>query len=327
MKTKITFFVALMLVLAMYYPLSANKWRVCNVAGIIADFTGLQQANDASSVLPGDTVYLEGSGTSYGNVTINKKLIIIGPGFFLGDNDSTQANKIPSTIGTLIMSPGSEGSVLSGLTIFSYLYLTAGNIVLKHCNSSSINYVYSSNNMFIQSFLSRLFIFPPATNIIIKNNVIYAPNTEYALYMDDGTNAVIFNNVIQAHHRLSNADYRNNIFTGSLSSNNLFEVTGSCTIKNNISALNQYAAYADNLINQDMNAVFVCWNDCTGYGADNRFKLLLPTSPAIGYGYNGVDCGIFGGDEPYVLSGIPDFPAVWELMISGVHVTVKAKSH
>ena len=41
---------------------------------------------------------------------------------------------------------------------------------------------------------------------------------------------------------------------------------------------------------------------------------LAPNSPAIGAGYNGVDCGIFGGPTPYELSGLPSRPWIYELM-------------
>ena len=41
---------------------------------------------------------------------------------------------------------------------------------------------------------------------------------------------------------------------------------------------------------------------------DGRYKLKAG-SPAIGYGVGGVDCGIYGGPEPYVLSGMPTVPA------------------
>ena len=117
MKTKVTFYVIMVLAVFLCQPLFSAKWRVSNVAGVVANFTDLQQANDASSVLAGDTVYLEGSTINYGDANINKKLIIVGPGFFLGENDSTQANKVPAIISTLNMNPGSEGSVITGVSI------------------------------------------------------------------------------------------------------------------------------------------------------------------------------------------------------------------
>jgi hypothetical protein len=37
-------------------------------------------------------------------------------------------------------------------------------------------------------------------------------------------------------------------------------------------------------------------------------EIKTRTSPGLGAGFGGTDCGIFGGAEPYVLSGIPPIP-------------------
>jgi len=327
MKTKITFSIVILLAVLISQPLSATKWRVSNVPGVIANFTNLQLANDAVSVLAGDTVYLEGSTLNYGDATINKKLIIVGPGFFLGENDSTQANKVAATLNSLNMNTGSEGSVVTGVSMTGSLTLTAGSIVIKRCYASYTVTIFSSNNILIQSWFNRITCYASTQNNIIKNNAIYSPIYEYCLMMQDGSNAVVFNNIFFGYHRICNAEYRNNIAYSNSSYYNVFDVAGSCTVENNIAAGAQYNSYPNNLNNQDMNTVFACFNNCTGFSSDERYKLLVPTSPAIGYGYGGVDCGIFGGSQPYVLSGIPSFPAIWELVVDGISVTVKAKSH
>ena len=46
---------------------------------------------------------------------------------------------------------------------------------------------------------------------------------------------------------------------------------------------------------------------------------LAPNSPAIGAGFNGVDIGMFDGPEPYVLSGIPPFPWIYEFTVPPVY--------
>ena len=65
------------------------------------------------------------------------------------------------------------------------------------------------------------------------------------------------------------------------------------------------------------------------------YGLVLKTgSPAIGAGMNGVDCGIFGGNQPYVLSGIPPIPSIFEINYTAVgssavpiQVNLKAKTN
>ena len=124
-------------------------------------------------------------------------------------------------------------------------------------------------------------IYSPAQNNIIKNNVFDAPayTNEYCFLMNDGTNAIVFNNIFKGHQRICNTEYRSNLSTGNQYWEDIFSAEGSCTVENNISASVQYSSYPDNLINQDMNTVFVCWNDCTGFTSDDRYKLLQPTSP------------------------------------------------
>ena len=63
---------------------------------------------------------------------------------------------------------------------------------------------------------------------------------------------------------------------------------------------------------------------------DGQYQLKAG-SPAIGAGNGGVNCGAYGGPNPYVLSGLPPVPATWFFNIgdpSGPYnVQVKVKSH
>ena len=50
-----------------------------------------------------------------------------------------------------------------------------------------------------------------------------------------------------------------------------------------------------------------------------------------GAGVSGTDCGIFGGTIPYVLSGLPDIPAIYYFTLFNIsntlNVSLKVKSH
>ncbi len=77
-----------------------------------------------------------------------------------------------------------------------------------------------------------------------------------------------------------------------------------------------------------MTTVFI-----TGGSTDGKYQ-LKEGSPAKGGGLNGVDCGVFGGSTPYVLSGIPPGPSIYEASApasapkgAGLSVTLKIKSH
>jgi hypothetical protein len=164
-------------------------------------------------------------------------------------------------------------------------------------------------------------------NIIISNNIFSMLDAgNYCLYMYGASSATITNNIFQDNQIVANSTYRNNISTAPAGySKDVFSSSNS-TIENNIGASTQYASFTGNLSNVDMSTVFACWADCTGYSTDGRW-ILKSGSPALGYGYGSVDCGVYGGATPYVKSGLPTVPAIWLLDVNGLNVTVKAKSH
>ena len=97
MKQRVTVFTAIVFLIVL--STNATVWqvsnRVINGVTVDADFTTLQAAVDGASA--GDTLYLMGSQTSYGNGVFNKKLVVIGPGYWLAENQNTQAIKYCTT--------------------------------------------------------------------------------------------------------------------------------------------------------------------------------------------------------------------------------------
>ena len=87
----------------------AKIWRVNNNVGITADFTTLQNAHNAAA--SGDTIYVEGSNTSYGALNCSKQLTIIGPGYFLDLVPNTQAIPLTAKVGAVSLNSGSTGTV------------------------------------------------------------------------------------------------------------------------------------------------------------------------------------------------------------------------
>jgi hypothetical protein len=75
-----------------------------------------------------------------------------------------------------------------------------------------------------------------------------------------------------------------------------------------------------------------CWNfGHGGNSTDGQWQLKVG-SPAIGAGEGGTDIGMFGGEYPYVLSGLPPIPAIYgldaqSLPSNTLDVNLKAKSH
>jgi len=353
MKKQITLLTAIALFIA--FTTNATVWRVNNRVNIDADFTTLAAAISGASA--NDTIYLEGSPTSYGSGSFYKPLTILGTGYFLNENDSTQTYKETSKVGPLYFYNGSQGSVIEGLYIEYYSnygstcvniytnnitvrrnYLYAhGDYSFYHHYCISVNGIH--NSMTIEQNWLRSYA-PNSSAVythgihfvsytigsLIQNNIIYCDTLGKAIYMGEDNEAsslIVKNNAIMGDITTYNSSQYNNILIygsytpaiNDLSSNNICDGT-------------QYPNENGNQQSVDMSTVF---EDYTT-NIDNGY-ILKAGSPAIGNGVLGVDCGPFGTNHPYVLSGMPPIPAIFDFEMSQaigtatIPVTVKAMSH
>ena len=336
---------------------NATVWRVNNRPNVNADFTTLQAAIDSAS--DGDTLYIEASETSYGNGTFAKKLVVIGAGYWLNENDTTQAYKEESQTGMLTFNDGSQGSVVIGLFVYVqsaynphtfnintdsiniernliHLYedrndpYYTGTAISISNNRSNINikqnWIYSHRNGNYTTY--AVYISGILSNSKINNNFIRATQQGRAIYMSTNSTAtelVITNNVFWGNITTYYTIQNNNILVAGNYNNGLGDLTS-----HNLCNETQYPAVNSNLQNVDMETVFVDWD----LYVDNGY-ILASGSPAIGAGLNGGDCGAFSndsGDDPYVLSGMPPIPSVFEATVttvgvSSLPVNIKASSH
>ncbi|MCJ7448440.1 MAG: hypothetical protein MUO72_12185 [Bacteroidales bacterium] len=286
--------------------------RVNNSAAADADYLTLQEANDNATT--GDTIYVEGSPATYAGAEISRKLCIIGPGYFLSDNDSTQANSLDANIyGTVDFITGSEGSLITGMKV-NAIYIRVNEIVITRCNVGDIGfYDNSANSLITQNYATGIRTYSGnLTNSIISNNIVYTTittgSTSYPLQ--------ITNNVVQGPGYIPINVYYSTIANNITTSTNNIAVNTGNTIINNISAGAGTNANG-NKYNVVMTTVFVDYSGSLNYSDDAKWKLKAG-SPAIGAGVSGVDCGVFGGTTPYVLSGIPALPHIYEAAIPGV---------
>ncbi len=302
--------------------------RVNNNAGADPDYATIQAANDAAS--NGDTIYVEGSTTEYAGADISKRLIIIGPGYFLTKNDSTQANGLEAKItGSVDFNAGSGGSIITGCFV-SNINLGADNLIITRCNVSYIsqNVTIVNNILIVQNYVTGISLQTyKITNSIIANNI-----TDFIYCSYSSGPLQIINNTVTGYNyggiSAYNSSIANNILTHA--SGNITVNTGN-TINNNILACAGTNANG-NLYNVVMTNVFVDFSGSLKYSDDAKWKLKTG-SPAIGAGVSGVDCGVFGGAAPYVLSGIPNLPHIYEASIpgtaysdKGLACTIKVKS-
>jgi hypothetical protein len=321
----------------------AAKWRVNNTGGG-ADFSNITDAQSAAA--SGDTIYIEGSSLQYTTPSLTKKLVIIGPGFFLVDNSNTQANKNSARISGFTFNSGSMGSIIQGVEIVGIVTISVDSITLKrnyiHYSSTGYkgvvlasgtkgsvitqNYIVNSANY---AAYGALTIESSSIGHIISNNyMVNSSGTGGAypsLLMNSNAQAQIVNNVFGSMVTIVNSSFHNNILTiGS------FESSGS-VVTHNIGNSTQFPL-PDNLQSVDMNLVF----DLANTSTDGKYQLIgeVGTNPAIGYGVLGEDCGMFGGSNPYVLSGVPALPSVYFFYAapsassaSGLPTSIKVKSN
>ena len=356
---KATSFTILALVLIFsVIRVSATVWRVNNRVNADADFTTLQAAHDGATA--GDTLYIEGSPDSYGNGTFTKQLHVIGAGDFLNENDSTQAYKQVSIVGQITLNAGSENSIIEGLRVQnSKVAINTSDITIRrnriHTSFSGGNAIYygitiASNcsdvlieNNWIYINASNTYARNRGinsdgtnlTNLVIRNNYIYSRHTSYyAGYTIYLTATVLADNVSIYQNVISGNDNSNYVAANETQFYNNIMIYGSYSVSgsyyyNNIGNSTQFGTANGNQENVDMATVFV--DHTTGIDSDLQ---LATGSPAIGAGWAGEDCGMYGADHPYVISLFPAIPAIWDVSLNNygsnnvtIDVNIKAKSH
>lgn len=329
----------------------ARSWRINSSSEAKADFTSLSEALKSLEVFNGDTLYLD-SGCFVPGTSINKSVTIIGTGFNLSGSPIKEA-----VIGSALTIQASNVKV-EGCVINDYVRFTAetvANVTFERCRIlGEINY-FSSSNISCVKFLScylgkEISLNYKGNNFVISNSIIRGQ-------LSGLNSATITNNVIVYNGKDSKTDYALVEIKNSSISNNIiintstkYSVNSDQTVfyyKNNTikditpeynnsivrnvfstESKHAFPNYPDNkFIGATLEDVFVMEG-----GIDAIYE-LKEGSPALGYGTNGYDCGIFSGPYPFVLSGRPRLvPYIYEATIPNqstdgkLNITLKIKS-
>jgi hypothetical protein len=332
---------------------NATIWRINSNPQVSADFVSINDAIAHWDVLDGDTLYLE-NGSYFGGATISKSLTIIGPGYFLMENDSTYVNPFPVLIGQVVINTGGSGSKIVGITVIGEFHFHTGannitierskmagvrtsgsssqissGLIVRQCYiTGSIYDGTSSNSYFLSSTIHNNIIIGTVSlshhnaNHNIYNNVIWfnSTTTNYALA---ARNSSVLNNIIirepyDENPAINRAEYCIDFSSGNNSNS---------TFARNVTTQSPNASFPDNIWNVEKEDVFVL------EGSTDKRWILKEGSPAIGYGSNGDDCGAYGGAMYYVLSGLPSLlPRIFEATIpasgsgNAIPVYIKAKT-
>lgn len=317
-------------------PLMATILRVNNQLATNATqkvFNSLLEAHNFST--GGDTIMVEGSPTRYANVILTKKLVIIGTGYFLNENPGNSGNTIPSRVSDIRFNAGSEGSVVQGL-FFADNYnpvINTSSIVITRCLlSTAINFTFSATtnivitqNFFQGAAVTGLQSSTLLANIVFSQNIVngtFNPGSDTNkgfsavnnnVFRGTGTNAI----------NVRTDNFRNNIIATSATSITVI----SNNISNNLTLANQLTGNNNQLY--DPNQLFVG----AGNSTDGQYAIKVD-SPYKTAGFQGVEPGVFGGNSPYVLSGLPPFPVILNLSAdsfgtqqNGLNVSIKAKTN
>jgi hypothetical protein len=295
---------------------------VCYIDGLsqavirITAGTNLQTAiNNATD---GTTFLIEPG--SYGTITIAKKVALIGTGYFLNNNPSAGFQD-------LLINPGSDQSLITGLSISGNIYLAANNVTLQRDyvgRDILVGFQFTGNGgglitavggtILKQNYFNRIVrLNENTTNTLIKNNIIIG----YIRYDSEANSGQSINNTIMCFNTCEQAyssgwtmSFVNNIVASTCNYNSTGWYNTNNTFTNNIIKTTQFATNdASNKKLANFDAVFIGYPNNNGSTVDGRYQ-LLSTSPAKNAGTGGTDCGAFGGNEPYIIQGIPIGPNV-----------------
>ncbi len=301
------------IVLVTTSTLQAAIWRVSNTDPTV-DFNSLDAA--MTTIVAGDTLYLEGSTIGYSFTNpITTKVTIIGTGYFLTENPNTLENRSPATInGNVFIQV--DGVVFEGVTFYSSSGTTQGvaigadDVILRRCCVTGYLGINDNNNNMQSN---------------VYNTTIMQCYLQYGIGVasgDNAYNAIVVNNILPLQNILSSgiSGLKNSI----IENNTLFTSTNGkivgnngCTIKNNIvsqtdtelNSANPNCNVSHNYIQSSSGNDFI---NATGASTDGRWQ-LMESSSGMTAGTNNSQCGAFGGASPYVLSGLPNIPHIYEI--------------
>ena len=307
------------LVLVFALLLSANQafstiLTVSNNTAISAQYNSVQAAFTAAN--SGDTVYIHGSNTAYGDVTLNKRLIVIGPGY-----GPTNPTGLKAMIGyfyldTLTGVSGCSGTYIAGMYISSlyqnsnYNGKVLNNITVRRNQITSYLEIGSSNtevhNWVIQENLLNNIGYSintaTSTNILVDNNII---NYLYTAYKSIFTNNVVYYAPNFSECTVSNCIFvyaaNNNASSNNTFNNNLFSSAQTFTSgTNTFSPVNQATTNSD--------PQFVGGTSSTYLSiGDYHLKVV---SAGHNAGTDAMDLGIYGGTG-FLWGGTPPVPMIY----------------
>ncbi len=312
MKTRIFTLIAFAAIVLSTQTASAKIRRVGYFGTAVTgtDYADLQSAHDAANT--GDTLLIFPGNYS---ATYTKKLVTIGYGYFIsGSGSNAGLQNITGTLSISVTLDAHSDSCtftgLDGLTVDETTGVSISNINVNRCK---FNYIYFEDKTYTNWQITQCWIYAmlydastsKPLNLLVKNCRI-----NYLQFATlPGQNGQFLNDVLDGGvNNFGNGAFMiiNCIYTASAYHSN----DGNCVYQYSISNTSSPIPTGNgnqNLTSTQFNKMFV------NASSTDSIYALKGGSPAIGTGLNGVDCGMFGGSNPYRVSGIPAIPAFYQL--------------
>ena len=148
----------------------------------------------------------------------------------------------------------------------------------------------------------------------------------------NGSTGVFLNNILNTEliDIPTGFDLKNNILCKAGKENVKLPALPDPDVSYNLSISDHFGTDNHNQANISEEALFL---GALSNSTDGKWQ-LKEGSPALSAGEGGVDCGAYGGPQPYQLSGLPAGPVIYELNVSSystednkLPVTIKVKSY
>jgi hypothetical protein len=301
----------------------AGILTVNNKASGPGQYMSLQTAIDSANA--GDSIYVHGSATSYGNITINKSLSFFGTG-----HNPSKINNLVSEIGIVQLdstaTSGGSGSKITGFKINRIsgyggsggsknilvrrnYFISGGTKISMTGNTWTVeNNIFNATSVNVNN----------CANIIIRNNIF----TNSSITSSNQTSVLITNNIFlgttpfTALSTVSNALITNNIFSGA-SANGTSVNTN--TFNNNITyqTANDVIPSGTNTGSGNLTATNPLYTNVLTNTFNYTYDYTLQAaSPGKNAGTDLTDIGVYGGMAPFIdLTGSPAIPQMKSISI------------
>jgi len=305
-------------VAAMCGTASATILRVNNITGSgapYADFSSALQAAES-----GDTLMIDGSPDSYGNIEINMPLVILGPGYWRTENGISGEGASDATFRNIKVQSMGKGSVIRGLKVES-IAINASDVVINRCHIEGGIKVLAS-------------VGAQSDNCLIHQNFIYGYIRGYASNLMPNYTQIT-NNIFSGHTQTGGViQYINegyigyNTFATPKNDGGIQHITNivACTVEKNICTGNEPTiegnSYKDNYMPSQWGSYIYEKRDTDldikNYKVDSSIAELIAGK------------GAFNGEDPYVISGVPAGPVIQDVTVpasvekgNNLNITIK----